>query len=151
MASNLTTQVRCIATVTDAIARGDLSKIIDVEARGEMNQLKITVNEMVAKLRVFASEVTRVALMVGIEGRLGEQAIVEGVEGTWLGLTTNVNLMAKNLTDQVRAIATVTSAVAEGDLTHTINVDARGEILVLKNTVNKMFVFLCVASSFTGS
>jgi osomolarity two-component system sensor histidine kinase NIK1 len=107
MASNLTTQVRCIATVTEAIARGDLSKIIDVEARG-------------------------------IEGRLGEQAIVEGVEGTWLGLTTNVNLMAKNLTDQVRAIAVVTSAVAEGDLTHTINVDARGEILVLKNTVNKM-------------
>lgn len=138
MATNLTTQVRCIADVTAAIARGDLSKTIDVDTQGEIAELKETVNAMVNKLNVFASEVTRVSLEVGTEGILGGQAVVGGVEGTWLGLTNNVNRMAKNLTDQVRSIAEVTSAVAAGDLSKSIDVDARGEILALKVTVNNM-------------
>ena len=138
MATNLTTQVRCIADVTAAIARGDLSKTIDVDTQGEIAELKETVNAMVNKLNVFASEVTRVSLEVGTEGILGGQAVVGGVEGTWLGLTNNVNRMAKNLTDQVRSIADVTSAVAAGDLSKSIDVDARGEILALKVTVNNM-------------
>ena len=117
MANNLTGQVRNIALVTTAVARGDLSKKIDVDARGEILELKTTINTMVDQLSAFADEVTRVAREVGTEGRLGGQAEVEGVSGTWKRLTENVNELAGNLTRQVRAIAEVTSAVAEGDLT----------------------------------
>ncbi|CAO3596221.1 unnamed protein product [Absidia cylindrospora] len=138
MAANLTTQVRSIAEVTKAVANGDLSKNIDVEARGEILDLKNTVNEMVDQLRVFASEVTRVAREVGTEGKLGGQAVVNGVAGTWLDLTDNVNTMAANLTTQVRSIAQVTKAVALGDLSKKIDVETRGEILELKNIVNDM-------------
>ena len=116
MASNLTDQVRNIAQVTTAVAQGDLSKKITVDARGEILELKDTINTMVDQLRSFAAEVTRVAREVGTEGKLGGQAEVEGVSGTWKGLTENVNLMASNLTDQVRNIASVTTAVANGDL-----------------------------------
>jgi len=138
MASNLTNQVRNIAEVTTAVARGDLSKKITVDARGEILELKSTVNTMVDQLSSFASEVTRVAKEVGTEGKLGGQADVRGVAGTWKDLTDNVNGMASNLTNQVRNIAEVTTAVARGDLSKKITVDARGEILELKSTVNTM-------------
>ncbi len=138
MASNLTAQVRNIADVTTAVARGDLSKKITVDVRGEFLQLKETVNTMVDQLNSFASEVTRVAREVGTEGKLGGQAEVRGVAGTWRDLTENVNGMASNLTNQMRNIAQVTTAVANGDLSKTITVDAKGEILELKNTVNTM-------------
>ncbi|KAI7880908.1 hypothetical protein K492DRAFT_236965 [Lichtheimia hyalospora FSU 10163] len=138
MAANLTTQVRSIAEVTKAVANGDLSKKIDVETRGEILDLKNTVNDMVDQLRVFSTEVTRVAREVGTEGKLGGQAIVQGVAGTWKDLTDNVNMMAGNLTTQVRSIATVTTAVAKGDLSRKIVVEVQGEILELKDTVNSM-------------
>ncbi|MFC7185272.1 HAMP domain-containing protein, partial [Kitasatospora paranensis] len=138
MAGNLTTQVRDIAQVATAVAKGDLSQKIDVAARGEILELKNTVNTMVDQLSAFADEVTRVAREVGSEGRLGGQAQVPGVAGTWRDLTDSVNFMAGNLTDQVRNIAQVTTAVARGDLSQKITVDARGEILELKNTVNTM-------------
>ncbi|MER0449804.1 HAMP domain-containing protein [Streptomyces sp. Edi4] len=138
MAGNLTSQVRDIAQVATAVAKGDLSQKIDVAARGEILELKNTVNTMVDQLSAFADEVTRVAREVGSEGRLGGQAQVPGVGGTWRDLTDSVNFMAGNLTDQVRNIAQVTTAVARGDLSQKITVDARGEILELKNTVNTM-------------
>jgi HAMP domain-containing protein/signal transduction histidine kinase/DNA-binding response OmpR family regulator len=138
MASNLTGQVRNIAAVTTAVANGDLSQKITVDVRGEVLQLKDTINIMVDQLNAFAGEVTRVAREVGIEGRLGGQAQVKGVSGVWRGLTDNVNLMASNLTDQVRNIATVTTAVANGDLSKTITVDVHGEVLQLKQTINTM-------------
>ncbi|GAA4792293.1 HAMP domain-containing protein [Streptomyces ziwulingensis] len=138
MANNLTGQVRNIALVTTAVARGDLSKKIDVDARGEILELKTTINTMVDQLSAFADEVTRVAREVGTEGRLGGQAEVEGVSGTWKRLTENVNELAGNLTRQVRAIAEVTSAVAEGDLTRSINVEASGEVAELKDNINAM-------------
>jgi len=138
MASNLTAQVRNIAEVSTAIADGDLSKKITVDVRGEILQLKETINTMVEQLRSFASEVTRVAREVGTEGRLGGQAVVPGVAGTWKDLTDNVNLLAANLTTQVRNIAEVTTAVARGDLSRKITVDVKGEILELKNTINTM-------------
>ena len=138
MASNLTAQVRNIADVTTAVARGDLSKKITVDVRGEILQLKDTINTMVDQLRAFAAEVTRVAREVGTEGKLGGQAQVEGVAGTWKDLTDSVNFMAGNLTAQVRNIADVTTAVANGDLSKKITVDVKGEILQLKNTINTM-------------
>ncbi|HEY6048579.1 MAG TPA: HAMP domain-containing protein, partial [Sphingomicrobium sp.] len=138
MAGNLTAQVRNIAEVTTAVAKGDLSKKITVDVRGEIRELKDTINTMVDQLNSFASEVTRVAREVGSEGKLGGQAQVEGVAGTWADLTDNVNLMAGNLTGQVRNIAEVTTAVARGDLSKKITVDVRGEILELKNTINTM-------------
>jgi len=138
MASNLTNQVRNIADVARAVATGDLSRKITVDAKGEVLDLKATLNTMVDQLNAFASEVTRVAREVGTEGRLGGQASVEGVRGTWKELTDNVNGMARNLTNQVRDIAEVTTSVARGDLTRKITVDAKGEILELKNTVNIM-------------
>ncbi|RZI42657.1 response regulator [Herbaspirillum sp. HC18] len=138
MASNLTGQVRNIAEVTTAVANGDLSKKITVDVRGEILQLKDTINTMVDQLRSFASEVTRVAREVGTEGKLGGQANVPGASGTWKDLTDNVNFMASNLTGQVRNIAEVTTAVARGDLSKKITVDVKGEILELKNTINVM-------------
>jgi HAMP domain-containing protein/CheY-like chemotaxis protein/signal transduction histidine kinase len=138
LADNLTDQVRNIADVTTAVANGDLSKKITVDARGEVLELKETINTMVDQLRSFAAEVTRVAKEVGIEGRLGGQANVEGVSGTWKDLTDNVNTLADNLTTQVRNIAEVTTAVATGDLSKKITVDVKGEILQLKNTINTM-------------
>ncbi len=138
MAGNLTAQVRNIAAVTTAVAGGDLSKKITVDVRGEILELKDTINTMVDQLRSFASEVTRVAREVGTEGKLGGQADVKGVAGTWKDLTDNVNFMAGNLTSQVRNIAEVTKAVAAGDLSRKITVDVKGEILELKNTVNTM-------------
>jgi len=138
MASNLTAQVRNIAEVTIAVARGDLSRKITVDVRGEILQVKETVNTMVDQLRSFASEVTRVAREVGTEGKLGGQAQVPGVAGTWKDLTDSVNAMATNLTSQVRNIAEVTTAVARGDLSRKITVDVKGEILELKNTINTM-------------
>jgi len=138
MAGNLTAQVRNIADVTKAVANGDLSKKITVDVRGEILELKDTINTMVVQLNSFASEVTRVAREVGTEGKLGGQADVRGVSGTWKDLTDNVNFMAGNLTGQVRNIAAVTTAVANGDLSKKITVDVKGEILELKNTVNTM-------------
>src|SRR5438445_496003 len=138
MASNLTSQVRNIADVTKAVAAGDLSKKITVEVKGEILELKNTVNTMVDQLNAFAAEVTRVAREVGTEGELGGQAEVRGVGGTWKDLTDSVNSMAGNLTAQVRNIAEVTTAVANGDLSRKITVDVRGEILELKNTINVM-------------
>ena len=138
MASNLTAQVRNIAEVTIAVANGDLSKKITVDVRGEILQLKEAINTMVDQLRSFASEVTRVAREVGTDGKLGGQAIVPGVAGTWKDLTDSVNAMCGNLTDQVRNIAQVTTAVARGDLSRKITVDVRGEILELKDTINTM-------------
>jgi HAMP domain-containing protein/signal transduction histidine kinase/CheY-like chemotaxis protein len=138
MAGNLTAQVRNIADVTTAVANGDLSKKITVDVRGEILQLKDTINTMVDQLRSFASEVTRVAREVGTEGRLGGQANVPGASGTWKDLTDNVNFMASNLTGQVRNIAAVTTAVARGDLSKKITVDVKGEILELKDTINVM-------------
>src|SRR5438034_5476729 len=138
MAGNLTGQVRNIADVTTAVANGDLSKKITVDVKGEFFELKNTINTMVDQLRSFGSEVTRVAREVGTEGKLGGQARVEGVSGTWKDLTDSVNFMASNLTSQVRNIADVTKAVAAGDLSKKITVDVKGEILELKNTVNTM-------------
>lgn len=155
MCSSLTDQVRSIANVTTAVAKGDLTQKIEIEVEGEMLTLKITVNSMVDQLSAFASEVTRVALEVGTQGILGGQAKVEGVQGTWADLTRNVNVgvthslthslthartqkMASNLTDQVRSISEVTKAVANGDLSRTVNVDVQGEMLELKTTVNQM-------------
>src|SRR3989442_1046724 len=138
MASNLTSQVRNIAQVATAVAKGDLSQKITVDAQGEILALKSTVNTMVDQLSSFADEVTRVAREVGTEGKLGGQAQVRGVAGTWRGLTDNVNFMASNLTSQVRNIAQVATAVARGDLSQKITVDALGEILELKSTVNTM-------------
>ena len=138
MASNLTSQVRNIAEVTTAVAKGDLSRKITVDVRGEILELKNTINTMVDQLNGFAAEVTRVAREVGTEGRLGGQAVVPGVAGTWADLTDSVNAMASNLTSQVRNIAEVTTAVAKGDLSRKITVDVRGEILALKDTVNTM-------------
>ncbi|KAF9027257.1 hypothetical protein BDZ89DRAFT_1067080 [Hymenopellis radicata] len=144
MAANLTDQVRSISKVTKAVATGDLAKTVDVDVQGEMLELKETVNQMVGQLRVFANEVTRVSLEVGTEGRLGGQAVVPGVDGTWRALTDNVNLMAMNLTDQVRSIAEVTKAVANGDLTKKVEIDVKGEFLELKETVNQMTESLSV-------
>src|SRR5213075_2990428 len=138
MANNLTAQVRNISEVTIAVASGDLSKKITVDVRGEIQQLKEAINTMVDQLRSFASEVTRVAREVGTEGRLGGQAVVPGVAGTWKDLTDSVNAMGANLTAQVRNIAEVTTAVARGDLSRKITVDVKGEILELKNTINTM-------------
>src|SRR5687767_1562781 len=138
MAGNLTAQVRNIAAVTTAVANGDLSKKITVDVRGEILELKDTINTMVVQLNSFASEVTRVAREVGSEGKLGGQAKVKGVAGTWKDLTDSVNSMAGNLTSQVRHIAAVTTAVATGDLSKKITVDVRGEMLELKDTINTM-------------
>src|SRR5262249_9122244 len=138
MASNLTAQVRNIADVTIAVAHGDLSKKITVDVRGENLQPKQAINPMVHQLRSFASEVTRLAREVGTDGKLGGQAIVPGVAGTWKDLTDSVNAMCGNLTAQVRNIAQVTTAVARGDLSRKITVDVRGEILELKDTINTM-------------
>jgi HAMP domain-containing protein/signal transduction histidine kinase/CheY-like chemotaxis protein len=138
MGSNLTAQVRNIAEVTTAVAKGDLSRKITVDVKGEILELKNTINTMVDQLNSFGSEVTRVALEVGSEGRLGGQAQVKGVEGLWKDLTDSVNIMASNLTSQVRNIAEVTTAVANGDLSRKIEVDVKGEILELKNTINTM-------------
>src|SRR5438045_2261924 len=138
MASNLTGQVRNIADVTISVANGDLSKKITVDVRGEFLQLKDAINTMVDQLRSFIAEVTRVAREVGTEGKLGGQAVVPGVAGVWKDLSDNVNLMASNLTGQVRNIAQVTTAVAKGDLTQKITVDVKGEILEMKNTINVM-------------
>ncbi len=130
--------MRNIAEVTTAVANGDLSKKITVDVKGEILELKNTINTMVDQLRSFASEVTRVAREVGTEGKLGGQADVKGVAGTWKDLTDSVNFMAGNLTGQVRNIAEVTTAVANGDLSKKITVDVKGEILELKNTINTM-------------
>src|ERR671933_337531 len=138
MAGNLTAQVRNIAEVATAIASGDLSKKSTADVKGEILELKNTVNIMVDQLNSFASEVTRVAREVGTEGKLGVQAEVKGVAGTWKDLTDSVNFMAGSLTAQVRNIAEVTTAVANGDLSKTITVDVKGEILELKNTINTM-------------
>jgi HAMP domain-containing protein len=138
MAANLTGQVRNIAEVTTAVAKGDLSKKITVDVRGEILELKDTINTMVDQLNSFASEVTRVSREVGTDGKLGGQAKVPGVAGTWKDLTDNVNPMAATLTGQVRNIAEVTTAVAKGDLSKKITVDVRGEILELKDTINTM-------------
>src|ERR1700678_314335 len=138
MAGNLTAQVRNIADVTIAVANGDLSKKITVDVRGEILQLKEAINTMVDQLRGFAAEVTRVAREVGTDGKLGGQAVVPGVAGTWKDLPDSANAMATNLTEQVRNIATVTTAVARGDLSRKITVDAKGEILELKETINTM-------------
>src|SRR5688500_8600039 len=138
MASNLTVQLRDVSGVATAIASGDLTRKITVDVRGEILQIKETVNTMVDQLSAFASEVTRVAREVGTEGTLGGQAEVKGVAGTWKDLTDSVNYMASNLTSQVRNIAEVTTAVATGDLSKKITVDVKGEILELKNTINTM-------------
>src|SRR5262249_10219211 len=138
MANNLTNQVRNIAEVTTAVARGDLTKKITVDVKGEILELKNTINTMVDQLSSFASEVTRVAREVGTEGKLGGQADVRGVARTCNALPDHVNFMANNLTTQVRNIAEVTTAVANGDLSKKITVDVRGEVLELKNTINTM-------------
>ncbi|KAF9540170.1 hypothetical protein BGW38_009882, partial [Lunasporangiospora selenospora] len=138
MAANLTKQVRDIANVSKAVAKGDLTQKITVDARGEILDLKNTINIMVDQLSTFSEEVTRVAREVGTEGRLGGQAEVEDVGGTWKELTDNVNTMAANLTAQVRDIASVSYAVAKGDLSKKITVNVRGEMLDLKNTINSM-------------
>src|SRR5207302_1111199 len=138
MAGNLTAQVRNIAAVTTAVANGDLTKKITVDVKGEILELKITVNTMVDQLSSFADEVTRVAREVGTEGKLGGQAQVRGVSGTWKDLTDNVNHIAANLSTQVRAIADVATAVTKGDLTRSIQVEASGEVAVLKDNINEM-------------
>src|SRR5690554_2499372 len=138
MASNLTAQVREIARVTTAVAQGDLTKTINVEVKGEIEQLKHTINTMVGQLSAFADEVTRVAREVGTDGILGGQAQVRGVSGVWRELTENVNSMANNLTLQVRNIAEVSRAIAGGDLSRKITVEVKGEMLELKNTINTM-------------
>ena len=138
MGANLTAQVRNIAEVTTAVARGDLSRKITVDVKGEILELKDTINTMVDQLNGFASEVTRVAREVGTEGKLGGQAAVPGVAGTWKNLTDSVNSMASNLTGQVRNIADVATSIARGDLSSKITVDVKGEILELKDTINTM-------------
>src|SRR5262249_13379770 len=138
LADNLTNQVRNIAQVTTAVANGDLSKKITVDVEGEIAELKNTINTMVDQLSAFAAEVTRGARNVGTAGKLGVQAQVEGVSGVWRGLTESVNFMASSLTEQVRNIAEVTTAVANGDLSKKVTVDVRGEVLALKNTINIM-------------
>ncbi|KAJ7032538.1 hypothetical protein C8F04DRAFT_958881, partial [Mycena alexandri] len=139
LAAKLTTQVRGIAAVTSAVAKGDLSKQIDVDANGEILDLKNTVNGMVLRLRTLAGEVTRVTLEVGNQGKLGGEATLPDVEGVWFELVTNVNRMYRPaLTDQVRSIATVTTAVARGDLSQKVMIQAEGEINTLKDTVNRM-------------
>ena len=138
LAGNLTSQVRNIAAVTTAVANGDMSRKITVDARGEILELKNTINTMVDQLRAFAAEVTRVAREVGTEGKLGGQAQVPGVAGTWKDLTDNVNLMASNLTNQVRGIVKVVTAVADGDLSQKFVLEAKGEIAALANTINGM-------------
>src|SRR5678810_832319 len=138
LAANLTGQVRNIAEVTTSVAKGDLSKKITVDVKGEVLELKSTINVMVDQLNGFAAEVTRVAREVGSDGKLGGQAVVPGVAGVWKDLTDNVNSMAANLTGQVRNIAEVTTAVAKGDLSKKITVDVRGEIQELKSTINTM-------------
>src|SRR5207302_708740 len=138
MASNLTNQVRNIAEVTTAVARGDLSRKITVDVKGEILQLKDTINTMVDQLNAFATEVTRVEIGRASGGKRGGQAVVPGVAGTWKVLTDNVNAMASNLTGQVRNIADVATAIANGDLSRKITVDVKGEILELKNTINRM-------------
>src|SRR4026209_835990 len=138
MASSLTGQIRNIADVTTAVAKGDLSRKITAEAKGEILELKSTINIMVDQLSSFASEVTRVAKEVGTEGKLGGQAEVPGVGGTWKDLTDNVNFMASNLTGQVRNIADVATAIAKGDLSSKITVEGNGDILQLKETLNTM-------------
>src|SRR5205085_1127848 len=138
MAANLTGQVRNIAEVTTAVANGDLSKKITVRVRGEILELKDTINTMVDQLNSFASEVTRVAREVGVEGKLGGQASVPGVAGIWKDLTDNVNMMAANLTAQVRAIAEVATAVTQGDLTRSVTIQAQGEVAALKDNINEM-------------
>src|SRR5438094_10033801 len=138
MTGNLTSQVRNIAEVTKAVASGDLNKKVTIDVKGEIFDLKNTINTMVDQLNSFAFEVTRVAREVGTEGKLGGQAEVQGVAGTWKDMTDSVNSMAGNLTAQVRNIADVTKAVASGDLSKKITVDVKGEILELKNTVNTM-------------
>src|SRR5262249_2199474 len=136
--SNLTTQVCNIAAVTTAVATGDLSKKITVDVKGEIFELKDTVNTMVDQLSSFADEVTRVAREVGMEGKLGGQAVVKGVSGTWKDLTDNVNRLAANLTTQLRAIANVATAVTKGDLTRSIQVEAQGEVAFVKELINEM-------------
>src|SRR5207248_100549 len=138
MAGNLTSQVRNIAEVTTAVQQGDLSKKITVDVRGEILELKNTINTMVDQLNAFAKEVTRVAREVGTEGKLGGQANVQGAAGTWRDLTDNVNQLSATLTTQVRAIAEVATAVTKGDLTRSIRVDARGEVANLKDNINEM-------------
>src|SRR5206468_9033970 len=138
MAANVTSQVRNIAEVTTAVAHGNLSKKITVRVRGEILRLKKTINRMVDQLNAFASEVTRVAREVGTEGKLGGQASVPGVAGTWKDLTDSVNMMASNLTNQVRGIANVVTAVARGDLRRKLAVEAKGEIAALASTINEM-------------
>src|ERR671939_286608 len=142
MANNLTVQVRNIADVTTAVARGDLSRKITVEVRGELLELKNTVNTMVDQLSAWSSEVSRVGREVGTEGKLGGQAAVPGISGVWKDLTDSVNSMADNLTDQVRNIAQVTTAVTQGDLTRMITVDAAGEVGELKDNINQMIANL---------
>src|SRR5262249_48030595 len=138
MATNLTTQVRGIVKVVTAVANGDLSEKLQVHAKGEIAALGDTLNNMTKTLGIFAQQVTSVAKTVGVEGKLGAQAEVPGAAGTWKDLTDNVNLMANNLTAQVRNIAEVSTAVARGDLSRKIAVDAKGEVLELKNTINTM-------------
>jgi len=138
MADNLTTQVRDIAGVTTAVARGDLTRKVTANCKGEILRLKLTINNMVDQLRQFAQEVTKIAKEVGTDGILGGQATVHDVEGTWKDLTENVNGMANNLTTQVREIAAVTTAVANGDLSKKVEADVKGEILQLKITINSM-------------
>ena len=138
LAANLTTQVRNIAEVTTAVARGDLSRKITVDVKGEILELKNTINIMVDQLNAFAAEVTRVAREVGTEGTLGGQADVPGVAGTWKGVTDNVNVMAANLTEQVRGIVKVVTAVANGDLKQKLTVNAKGEVAALADTINAM-------------
>jgi HAMP domain-containing protein len=144
MAGNLTSQVRNIAAVTTAVARGDLSQKITVDVKGEILELKNTINTMVDQLNAFASEVTRVAREVGTEGRLGGQAVVPGVGGTWKDLTDNVNVMAANLTEQVRGIVKVVTAVAEGDLKQNLFVQSKGEVAALADTINDMTKTLAI-------
>src|SRR3954462_14489363 len=138
MAGNLTSQVRNIADVTKAVANGNLTKLITVEVKGEILELKNTINTMVEQLSSFAAEVTRVAREVGTEGKLGGQADVRGVAGTWKDLTDSVNMMGGNLTVQLRDVSKVATAIASGDLTQKISVDVRGEILQIKNVINTM-------------
>src|SRR5207253_1287501 len=138
MASNLTTQVRGIVKVVTAVANGDLGQALQVNAKGEIAALGETLNNMTKTLSIFAQQVTSVARTVGVEGQLGGQAEVAGVAGVWKDLTDNVNFMASNLTGQVRNIAKVTTAVANGDLSQKITVDVKGEMLELKNTINTM-------------
>src|SRR5687767_2214840 len=147
MANNLTGQVRNIADVTTAVAKGDLTRKITAEAKGEVLALKNTINTMVDQLSAFASEVTRVAREVGTEGMLGGQASVQGVSGTWKDLTDNVNSMAANLTNQVRNIRSEESRVGKGDLTRKITVEAKGEVVALKNTINAMVDQLSASAS----